>query len=140
LTATGWYTIFQTFSHTSAGEGCSDFPGWSYKVAMSAYLYYGGGKTFKVQTVTAKYTVTTGRIWADSFLMFGSFSSTRWPSTGVKFQGDLLLGGQSKTYSYTPAKTVTKDATLRVLSYFDYPGVSGDPGCQVDDNWALWVY
>ena len=74
LTATGWYTIFKTFTLTSAGEGCGDFPGWSYKVAMSVYLYNSGGTTFKVQSVAARYTVTAGRIWADSFVMFGSFS------------------------------------------------------------------
>jgi len=61
LTTTGWYTIYQTFTHTSAGDGCSDFPGWSYKVAMSAHIYVGT-TTFKVQTVTVKYTVTSGRM------------------------------------------------------------------------------
>ena len=142
LTSTGWYTIYQTFSHTSSGDGCSDFPGWSYKVAMSAYIYVGT-TTFKVQTVTVKYTVTSGRIWADQFQIFGQDSSTKWPSTGPAHQGVLLYGGQSKTYSYTPSKTVVRVgasavADLQNDSYFEYPGVSGDVGCQAIDIWVLW--
>ena len=142
LTTTGWYTIYQTFTHTSAGDGCSDFPGFAYKVAMSAYLYVGS-TTFKVQTVTVKYTVTSGHMWADQFQIYGQDSSTKWPSTGPAKQKLQLFAGESKTYTYTPAKNVVRVgasavADLQNDSYYDIPNSSGDPGCQAIDIWVLW--
>lgn len=139
LTTTGWYTIFQTFVHNGSTEpGCDGHDGSRYTVQMSAYVYYGGGTTFKVVDVTVKVTVTTGIVWADYFLMFGSYSATRWPASGYKWQGDLLYAGQSRTYTYHPSKTVTKDATLQEQSYFDIPGLPNS--CNVTDYWALFVY
>ena len=62
------------------------------------------------------------------------------PAAKQKLQ---LFAGESKTYTYTPAKNVVRVgasavADLQNNSYYDIPNSSGDPGCQAIDIWVLW--
>jgi hypothetical protein len=127
-------TIYGTFNHSSTSE-CPDAPNrTAYSVQMSISYTWSGGSTFKIHTAKVKYTVTSGQVWADRFVILPA-NGGRWPSSGPVFQGDYLQSGDVKTYSYSPMLVVARGATLRNISYYGYPGLP--LSCDTDDYWAI---
>jgi hypothetical protein len=129
----GGYYVYATIVHDGTNDDCYAFPNAYYRVKFKAHVKSVTTTQFVVDDVWVTYEVVRGTTWTNLFYIAGSYD--RWPTTGTKFQGDYVHGGQSRTYFYDVNKTFRKDATVSNRSSYYEPGV-----CDNFDYWILYIY
>ena len=132
--STGLNTIYQTFNHPASS--CSDASNAAYSVQMSLTYRWSSGTTVYIRDVSIKYSVTQGRVWADTFMILPA-NGGRWPANPA-WQGQFLGPGAVKYFYYHPRINVARGATLQNQSFYDAPGVPNS--CNSIDQWVVSIY
>ncbi len=129
----GGYYVYATILHDGTADDCYSFPNAYYRVKFKAKVKNVTTTQFVVDDVWVTYEVVRGTVWTNLFYIAGSYD--KWPTTGTKFQGDYVHGGQTKTYYYDVNKTFRKDATVSNRSSYYEKGV-----CDNYDYSILYIY